>query len=71
MYTANISCEREKQLEQGELLGPKTGATNYHAQLGHPDKGLAIKKLVAYRKFNEGKKHANYIKKDLIRDTSE
>ena len=25
---------------------PKTGATNYHAQLGLPDKGCAIKGLV-------------------------
>ena len=26
---------------------PKTGATQYHAQLGLPDKGRAIKRLVA------------------------
>ena len=27
---------------------PKTGATQYHADLGHPDKGLAIKGLVVF-----------------------
>ena len=26
-----------------ESLGPQTSATNYHPQLGHPDKGHAIK----------------------------
>ena len=31
---------------RGKCLGPKTGATNYHAQLGLPDKGRAIKELV-------------------------
>ena len=25
---------------------PQTGTTDYHAQLGHPDKGRAIKGLV-------------------------
>ena len=30
----------------GELSWPKTGATPYHAQLGLPDKGCAIKELV-------------------------
>ena len=28
---------------------PKTGTTHYHAQLGLPDKGRAIKELVVYR----------------------
>ncbi len=27
---------------------PLTGATHYHAQLRHPDKGLAIKGLVVW-----------------------
>ena len=27
---------------------PKTGATYYHAQLGLPDKGHAIKEMVVY-----------------------
>ena len=27
---------------------PQTGATHYHAQLGLPDKGRAIKGLVVY-----------------------
>ncbi len=31
---------------RGECLGPKTGAAHYHAQLGLPDKGRAIKELV-------------------------
>ena len=31
---------------RGECLGPKTGATHYHAQLGLPDKGRVIKGLV-------------------------
>ncbi len=30
----------------GECLGPKKGATHYHAQLGLPDKCLAIRGLV-------------------------
>ena len=25
------------------MIGPKTGATHYHVQLGLPDKGYAIK----------------------------
>ena len=28
------------------MPGPKTAATHYHAQLGHPDKDHAIKGLV-------------------------
>ncbi len=30
----------------GGMPWPQTGATHYHAQLGLPDKGLAIKELV-------------------------
>ena len=30
----------------GRMTWPKTGATQYHAQLGHPDIGHAIKGLV-------------------------
>ena len=37
----DINC-----MSRGECLGPKTGATQYHAQLGLPDKGHAIKRLV-------------------------
>ena len=34
-------------MSMGECLGPKqTGATQYHAQLGLPDKGYAINGLV-------------------------
>ena len=32
------------------MLWPKTGATQYHAQLGLPDKGRAIKGLVVLQK---------------------
>ena len=32
-------------MNRGNAL-TQTGATQYHAQLGHPDKGLAIKGLV-------------------------
>ena len=35
-----------KNYEQGECLGPKTGATHYHAQLGLPDTGRAVKGFV-------------------------
>ena len=34
-----------------ECLNPKTGATYYHAQLGLPDKGHAIKELVFFWVF--------------------
>ena len=34
-------------MRRGNALAPKTGATQYHAQLGLPDKGRAIKRLVA------------------------
>ncbi len=34
----DINC-----MSRVECLGPKTGATNYHAQLGLPEKGRAIK----------------------------
>ena len=30
------------------MLWPQTGATQYHAQLGLPDKGRAIKGLVVW-----------------------
>ena len=30
---------------------PQTGATQYHAQLGHPDKGRAFKRLVLCNKL--------------------
>ncbi len=30
----------------GEIPWPQTGATQYHAQLGLPDKGRAIERLV-------------------------
>ncbi len=33
-------------MRRGECLVPITGATHYHAQLGLPDKGRAIKELV-------------------------
>ncbi len=33
---------------------PKTGATKYHAQLGNPDKGLAIKGLVFFNSWDLG-----------------
>ena len=41
-----MSNARHLQYEEGECLGPKTGTTHYHAQLGLPDKGQAIKDLV-------------------------
>ena len=31
---------------------PQTGATQYHAQLGLPDKGRAIKGLVVYNSWD-------------------
>ena len=34
------------------MTWPKTGATHYHAQLGIPDKGRAIKELVVSGKFS-------------------
>ena len=33
-------------LSIGRMPWPKTGTTHYHAKLGHPDKGCAIKALV-------------------------
>ena len=33
-------------MSRRKCLGPKTGATHYHAQLGLPDKGRTIKELV-------------------------
>ncbi len=33
-------------MSRWECLSPETGATQYHAQLGLPDKGCAIKELV-------------------------
>ena len=39
----------------GGLLWPKTDATQYHAQLGLPDKGHAIKELaVCYLTYYSG-----------------
>ncbi len=31
---------------------PRTGATHHHAQLGLPDKGLAIKGLVVWNSWD-------------------
>ncbi len=39
-------------MSRGECLGPETGATQYHAQLGLPDKGCAIKGLVVYNSWD-------------------
>ncbi len=35
-----------RDIKQGECLVKKTGATQYHAQIGLPDKGCAFKGLV-------------------------
>ena len=35
-----------------ECLFPKTGKTHYHAQLGRPDKGRAIKELIVCNSWN-------------------
>ena len=35
---------------------PKTGATQYHAQLGLPDKGYAIKGLVVFNNRDPAKR---------------
>ena len=35
-----------------ECLFQKTGKTHYHAQLGRPDKGGAIKELVVFNSWN-------------------
>ena len=42
-YTATMSTSMIKGMPW-----PKKGATHYNAQLGLPDKGLAIKGLVVY-----------------------
>ena len=34
------------------MTWPQTGATQYHAQLGLPDKGRAIKGLVVYNNWD-------------------
>ena len=41
-----MSDARYQQYEQGGMPWPQTGSTHYHAQLGLPDKGRAIKGLV-------------------------
>ncbi len=38
---------------RGECLSPETGATQYHAQLGLPDKGRAIKGLVVCNNWDQ------------------
>ena len=45
--TATMSDARHKQLELRKCLFSKQKATHYHAQLGHPYIGHAIKELVA------------------------
>ena len=39
-------------MSMGGMPWPQTGATQYHAQLGLPDKGRAIKGLVVYNNWN-------------------
>ena len=35
-----------KSRSAGECLGPYTGETHYHAEVGLPDKGLAVQGVV-------------------------
>ena len=39
-------------MSRGECLGLKTGATHYHAQLGLPAKGRAIKGFVVCNSYD-------------------
>ena len=42
----------------GGMSWPKTGTNYYHAQLGHPDKGRAIKSMVVcYLEWLGSKNH--------------
>ena len=47
-----IGLRLNSQITVGIMTWPKTGATHFHAQLGIPDKGRAIKELVVFGKFS-------------------
>ncbi len=52
MPTAAMSVARNNSMSGGNALSPKTGVTQYHAQLGVPDKYRAIKGLVVFNSWD-------------------